>query len=1135
MKKLYLFLACSCLYLTAHSQQDTAFWFAPPEVSSALGDQPIGLRLISLTNPATVTITQPANGGFTPIVVNLGANATSFVNLSPFLAAIESPSANAANNNGLKITSNQPITATYELGHATSKEFYSLKGNRALGTNFYAPAQKFWNNGVTAPASFSSFEIIASEDNTTVLITPRAAITGHAANITYSVILNRGQTYSARETDLLATTSLAGSIISSNKPVAVTVFHGAMSNGCLSSVGDQITTTDFIGRNYVVRKNTATAERVYVMAIENGTTIDFTNLSSSSNTLINWGETFEYVLTDSLNYIACNKPVYVWHMSGDACKLSAAQLAPVFCAGTTTTSFSRPGTDPLSIILYTRNGFQNQFTLNGSAAPIPASAFAVVPGTSGEFVCAKINLPIGTVPANSFNIVENQGDVFGLAVLYGNSTVGTAYAFLSEFQSSPFVFAGADATICANVPFSLNGIVGGGSVTGQWGGSGFGTFQNGLNALVNTYIPSALDTVISPIQLILTSTGPCPVRRDTLILTVQAAPLVNASADQTVCGNNAAVNLNGSVGGGASTGIWSTSGSGTFIPNATTLNAVYMPSSADTAAGAVNLTLTATNIGSCAPENDVMMVTITDIPTATIIPDTVYVCSNNPVASLSGIIGGISSTGRWVSTGNGIFSPSNLALNCNYSPSVTDVSSGFVTIYLESTNNGTCLQAVDSVVIAFTPSPVVSAGTNLFSCTNSPQVQLNGSISGPTNTGIWSGGAGVYSPSNTALNAFYTPTASEISSGFILLTLTSTNNLNCNSVASTVRIDFVAPPFANFNFNNVCLNNTTSFQDFSLPGFGTLNSWNWTFGDAGTSLTQNPTHLYANHGVYPVQLIVSNTSGCFDTIVQNVTVHELPVADFSYTTTCSGSQVIVDFVDESTISNNSINYWFWDFGGFGQIVSEDATQIFTGVGTFNITHIVATANGCRDTLILPLVVQPRPQAAFNYNTNNGLNIGAEVEFIDSSSFATIYYWTFGDGSSPSTLSDPTHIYFANGTYLVTQVVYDNLGCSDTATLLITINTVTNTIDKLIPNAISPNGDGKNDVWKLPFINILYQDAIVDIFNRWGQLIYHSVGYSDPWDGNYNGEQLPPGNYYYVIDINDGKTEPFKGTILLMRN
>ena len=808
----------------------------------------------------------------------------------------------------------------------------------------------------------------------------------------------------------------------------------------------------------------------------------------------------------------------------------------MFCAGTTTTTFSRPGTDPLSIILYTRNGFQNQFTLNGSAAPIPAASFAVVPGTSNEFVCAKINLPIGTVAANSYNIIQNPGDVFGLGLFYGNATVGTAYAYLSEFQSSPFVNAGLDDTICANVPFPLNGIVGGGSVTGTWGGSGFGTYQNGLTALNNTYIASPLDTVISPIQIILTSTGPCPVRRDTLMLTVEAAPIVNASANQSVCGNNAAVSLNGNVSGGATTGIWTSSGTGSFVPNANTLNAVYNPSSADTAAGTVNLTLTATNIGSCASEDDVMTVTITDIPTANAGADTIYVCANNPMATLSGTIGGITATGRWVSSGNGIFSPSNLSLNCTYSPSVTDVSSGFVTLYLESTNNGTCSQAVDSVVLAFTPSPVVDAGPDLVSCTNDPQVQLLGSVSGPTATGIWSGGAGIYSASNTDLNAFYTPTATEISNGFVLLTLTSTNNLTCLSESSTMRIDFVSPPFANFNFTNVCLNNVSTFQDFSLPGFGSLNSWTWNFGDGNTSTLEDPTNTYSTFGSFPVQLIVTNTSGCSDTISQNVTVYELPVADFSFTSTCTGSQVIVDFVDESTISDNSINYWFWDFGGFGSIVSEDATQIFTGVGTFNITHIVATANGCRDTLVLPLIVQPRPEAAFNYNTTNGLNIGAQVDFIDSSSYATSFEWTFGDGTLGSTLQDPSHIFFANGTYLVTQVVYDNLGCSDTATLFITINTVTNDVDELIPNAISPNGDGKNDVWKLPFIDILYQTAKVEIYNRWGQLIYQSEGYTNPWDGTHNGELLPPGTYFYIIDLNDGSSaEPFKGTILLMRN
>lgn len=1133
---LLLFLLPLFQIRESHAQIDTLFWLAAPEISNSLGDQPARLRLMSYSDAASVTIDQPANGSFVPIVVNLAPNTQSTVDLTPFLTSVESPSANTVSNNGLRIVSTKMIGAYYEIDGSSNKEAFSLKGNKGLGTEFYTPFQKFWNTGSTTPASSSSIEIVATQNATTVLITPRANVSGHPVNVTYSVTLNQGQTYSARETDLLSTTSLSGSIVSSDKPVAVTVHNGAMNNGgCLSTVADQITASNFIGKDYIIHKGSAANERIYILATQNGTNITVNN-SGTTTTLINWGETYEYALTDTVNFIQASKPVYVFHVSGYGCRLAGAQVPNLLCAGTYSTAFVRPVADSFALRLYTRSGYENQFQLNGNPSLIPASAFKNVPGTSGNYKSALIYFNTTDVPVNSYNMVSNTGDIFGLGILYGSTGSGTGYAYLSEFSSYPFVSAGADDTVCANVPFVLNGIVGGGSVTGTWSGTGFGSFQNPLTDLSNIYNPSGLDTVVSPIKLILSSTGPCPVQRDTLTLHVEAAPIVNASADQTVCGNNSQVNLNGSVSGGASTGIWSTLGTGTFSPNANDLGGSYQPGSADTANGTVSLVLTATNIGSCATVSDTMVVTITDIPTANAGPSSISVCANNPAVTLSGNIGGTASAGRWTTSGNGIFTPNNLSLNCTYSPSITDVNSGSVTLYLESTNNGTCNPAIDSVVVTFTPEPTVNAGANIIACTNAPEVQLNGSVSGPTSTGIWSGASGTFSASNTDLNAVYTATPAEVSSGSVILTLTSTANGNCLAENATVRIDFVAPPFANFNFNNVCQNETTEFTDFSLPGFGTLNQWEWDFGDGDTSMMEDPDHLYASAGAYPVQLIVSNTSGCKDTIAQSVNVYALPNASFTYVPSCTGSQVIIDFTDNSTVSAPAvINSWFYDFGGVGSVSAQNASQAFTGAGTFYITHIVTTSNGCSDTIINPIVINPRPSAGFYYNTASGLNVGAIVDFIDTSSNATIFEWDFGDLTPGSNVQDPSHVYFANGVYTVTQIVYDALGCSDTARVFISINTVSNDISTLIPNAISPNGDGKNDVWKLPFLQLLYPDATVEIFNRWGQKIFESDGYAVPWDGTLSGDPLPAGTYYFVLDLKDPNNPgPVKGHILLIR-
>ena len=1132
-KLLVLFLTIICLN-SAFSQQDTLFWFAAPNISAGIGESPIYLRLLSYDAPATVTISQPANGAFLPITVNLPANGLDSVNLTAFIAQIESPAANVVATTGLKISSTSEISAFYEVKTSSNKEVFSLKGTKALGTNFYTPFQKFWSTAVTAPVSFSSFEIVATEDNTTVLITPRTAITGHAINVTFSVVLNKGQTYSARDMNNSAASSLAGSIVSADHPVAVTTFDGALSNStCTDVSGDQITSTDFIGTDYIVHKGTGSTDRVYVLATQNGTGISVYN-STTTSTLINWSETYEYALTEGVNYIKTTKPVYLLHVSGYGCEMSAAQVPNLYCAGTYSTAFTRSSADSLAVILYTRSGFENLFTLNGAAGIINAGAFSTVPGTSGNFKVARITLNTTDVPVNSYNIIENTGDVFGLGVLAGNNNNGASYGYFSEFNSYPFVDAGLDDTICANVPFNLNGIVGGGSVTGSWGGSGYGSFSMGNTALTNIYVPSPLDSLITPIQLILSSTGPCPVQKDTLILHVSPAPMVNASANQSVCANNAIVSLNGSVAGGASTGVWSTLGTGTFSPSATDFNADYIPSPADIANGSVNVVLTSTNVGSCSVVTDTMNIAFTYQALVDAGVDTITVCANNAAVALSGTVSGSSSTGKWITTGNGLFTPNNLALNANYQPSSNDIAAGQVLLYLESTSNGNCLPVQDSLLIVFAPSPVADAGVNQLICSNDATVQLNGSVTGATTTGSWSGGAGTFSSSATDLNAIYTPTASEIASGNLVLTLTSTNNGNCITVNDIVQISFVAPPFANFNGTNVCLGNTTNFTDFSLPGYGTLATWSWNFDDGNLSSNQNPSNSYATFGTYDVSLIVTNSIGCTDTIVKQVEVYDQPNASFTYVASCPNNQVIINFTDNST-STDPINYWFYDFGGQGANASANPTQLFNTDGDYTITHIVSTTNGCSDTVEQIISVPAIPVAGFYYNTSNGMNVGAIFNFVDTSLYSTNYAWQFGDGNT-SLLQNPSNTYFANGEYLVTQYAYGALGCYDSTSTVITINTVTTEISTLIPNAISPNDDAKNDVWKLEFIDLLFPNATVEIYNQWGQQLFYSTGYSTPWDGKYEGELVPDGNYFYIINLNAGlEVDQFKGALLVLKS
>ncbi len=1116
------------------AQVDTLFWFAAPDVSSAVGDTPVYLRFLTQDQPADVEVSMPANGAFTPVNISIPANAVDSIDLSAFIAMVESPSANTVGTNGLKISATANINAIYEVRTSTGKTVFSLKGTKGIGTDFYTPFQNFYSTDAVSPATNASFEIVATENNTTVLITPRSTITGHAINTSFSVILNKGETYSARDTDASGAQSLAGSIVSANKPVAVTVFEGALLNsGCSNAAGDQITTSAYAGNDFIIKKSSMTGEKVFILATQNGTSITYSN-SATSTTLINWGETKMFDVTESINHIHASKPVYVLHMSGNGCNVGMAQVPNLFCAGTYSSVFSRSSSDSLGVLLYIRNGFEHLFQLNGNSTLINAADFQIVPGTNGDFVAGVFYFNTSEVPVNSFNKITNSGDVFGLGVIAGENGLGSSYAYYSEFNSYPFVDAGVDDTICGNADFTLNGFVGGGSVTGYWSGTGFGSFSNPTTDLANTYIPSQLDTIVSPIKLILTSTGPCPIQRDTLLLEVTPAPIVNANANQTVCANNANVNLNGSVSGGASRGRWKTLGTGSFVPNDSTLNAVYVPSLADTAAGLVTLVLTSIDGGTCVNESDTMKVTITNAPIVDAGANSVSVCKNNADVNVVGSVTGSAVTGKWTTSGNGVFSPNNLSLSATYQPSNSDITSGSIYLYLESTNNGNCSKAKDSIQVIFTDAPVVNAGSNITACTNEASVDLSGIVSGPTTTGEWSGGLGTFDASVTDLNVSYTPSSTEVSNGGLVLTLTSTNNNGCNAVTDNVQISFVAPPFANFSANNVCLGGTTNFEDLSLAGFGSVSDWNWNFDNTQTSILQDNSIDYDVPGTYDVSLIVTSNVGCTDTVVKPVDVYELPDAMFGYEINCSGSQLTIDFDDQSTVANDNITNWFYDFGGQGSQSTENPTQLFVGSGNFVITEIVTTSHGCVDSIVDIINIPARPEAGFYYNSSNGLNIGASFEFIDTSYNSVSYAWNFGDGNT-SIDQDPINIYFENGIYTVTQYVTSSIGCSDSTSVLISINTVTTEISTLIPNAISPNGDGKNDVWKLEFINLSYPNATVAVYNRWGQELFYSEGYPYPWNGTFKGEKVPDGTYFYVINLNDGFSAPFKGTLLILKN
>jgi gliding motility-associated-like protein len=121
-----------------------------------------------------------------------------------------------------------------------------------------------------------------------------------------------------------------------------------------------------------------------------------------------------------------------------------------------------------------------------------------------------------------------------------------------------------------------------------------------------------------------------------------------------------------------------------------------------------------------------------------------------------------------------------------------------------------------------------------------------------------------------------------------------------------------------------------------------------------------------------------------------------------------------------------------------------------------------------------------------------------------------YEWTPATGLSSTTIKNPIVTGDQDVTYRLTITDKSN-GCANYSLVTVKVSPVIN-----ISNTFTPNGDGINDYWEIKGL-VAYENSTVDVYNRYGQPLFHSVGYPKPWDGTYQGKQAPSGTYYYVVN------------------
>jgi gliding motility-associated-like protein len=144
-------------------------------------------------------------------------------------------------------------------------------------------------------------------------------------------------------------------------------------------------------------------------------------------------------------------------------------------------------------------------------------------------------------------------------------------------------------------------------------------------------------------------------------------------------------------------------------------------------------------------------------------------------------------------------------------------------------------------------------------------------------------------------------------------------------------------------------------------------------------------------------------------------------------------------------------------------------------------------------------------------------------------------WMFISGSGQlSDVQSPTSNLdnLGMGTNILTYRMSHPL-CPTTYDTVTIVSTLCEDFNPVFPTVITPNFDGKNDLFVIDYLEKVYPECQVTIFNRWGSVVFESVGYQEPWDGSFNGEPLPMGTYFYKVELNDDKSTVYNGPISII--
>lgn len=1079
------------------------------------------------------TITLTANGA-TSYTWNTGPT-TNTISVSPASTTIYTVNATSGTCSGTQ-TTQVVVSSTPTISVASSTicsgNSVTLTANGA--TNYtWSPGGQLTSSIAVNPTSTTVYNITGANGSCIGVTNATVSVTNTPTLSTSSRTICAGQ---------VATFTVSGATTYTWNPgntTGISYTTSPASSGTVSVIGangtctSQVTTSITVTPNptVAVSNQTICSGQTAILTATGATTYSW-NTGPTTNTIsVTPTSLTIYTVVGTTNACTNTKTVSVTVSSQPTVAVANASI----CSGNSTiltangaTNYTwMPGgqltntvsVNPGSTTIYTITGAtgtctsSTNATVNVTSTPtLVANSATICPGQTATLTASgatNYTWNPGSVSASTYTIAPASNTTVSLIGANGTCTTS---ATVSVTIGTGISISVNNPTICVGQTASLTA---GGATSYTWSS---GPNTNTLNVspiTTTTYVVSGTN-------------GTCS-GSNTAVVTVVSVPSVSITNASICSGSSATLNASG-----ASNYTWSPNGQTTSSitenPNTTTIYTVTGSNGTCTnsATGSISVTTTPTLVANSTTICTGQTATLTASgatsynwnpgnvsgSTFTITPSsntTIAVIGANGTCTTAATVSVTIGTGISIAVNNPtICAGQTASLTASGANSYTwnsgaitntlNVTPTSTTIYTISGSNGSCT-GINTATVTVNQTPTLSVNSPSMCSDGVAGLNVSGALTYTWSNGV-NGNSQVVNPTTTTI---YTVTGSDFN--------------GCINLAITTATVFVTTmPTVTVNSPTICAGQTVTLTAIGATSY----SWSTTEITSSINVATTTSTLY---------FVIGSNGNCSNIVTSTVQVTPSPSITSSSALSIGCAPLCTNFTDFASSSTTNIIY---NFGDGSTANTSNPNHCYSTGGNYTVTATATNSVlGCSSTFTLPIItVAAQPVANFNITEGNIVTVGTDVHFINTSTNANSYLWNSVCTSLSSTSTDINTTFVDTGNCCINLLATSSLGCSDTVQKCITI--IKESVVS-IPNVFTPNGDGKNDLFKINSSGLKKLHCV--IFDRWGLKMYEWDTINGYWDGNAKSGNAPDGTYFYIVDYTDqlDKTTTEKGYLNLFQN